>query len=218
MPPEPLTLAFDTSVAQCAAALLWGDRIVAQRAEDMARGQAERLFPLLEELLREAGAEWRDLTRIGVGIGPGNFTGVRISVAGARGLALSLDIPAIGVSTFQALSHGLTGPIFASVDGRAGGMYFQKFDGIAVGDPVTGAADALPAELYAGGMQIVGYDAEAIAEQTGAKMRAARHPVAVAIASIAASANVAGAPRPAPLYIRAADAAPARDLAPKILP
>ena len=106
---DPTVLAFDTSAAHCAAALLSGDRILASTCEAMSRGQAERLMPLLEELLTSAGLTWQDLSRIGVGIGPGNFTGIRISVSAARGLALGLGIPAIGVSTFEALqSEGET--------------------------------------------------------------------------------------------------------------
>ena len=101
--PDPLrVLGFDTSAAHCAAAVVCGDRVLAERAEPMTKGQAERLFPLLEELLAEAGLAWSDLDAIGVGVGPGNFTGVRISVAAARGLALSLGIPAIGVSATEA--------------------------------------------------------------------------------------------------------------------
>ena len=106
---EPLVLGFDTSAAHCAAALLCADRVVAQHAEDMGRGQAERLFPLLEELLAEGGVTWRDLTALGVGTGPGNFTGIRISVAAARGLALSLGpaVPLIlqGAAPVQAWSN-----------------------------------------------------------------------------------------------------------------
>jgi tRNA A37 threonylcarbamoyladenosine modification protein TsaB len=86
--------------------LLGGGRVLVTRAEEMGRGQAERLIPLLEEVLAEGGVTWRDLARIGVGIGPGNFTGIRISVAAARGLALALEIPAIGVSTFDAICAG----------------------------------------------------------------------------------------------------------------
>ena len=59
----------------------------------MARGQAERLVPMLEEMLAEAGLGWRDLDALGVCTGPGNFTGIRISVSAARGLALALDVP-----------------------------------------------------------------------------------------------------------------------------
>ena len=102
MPSDTRLLAFDTSAAHCAAALLSGDTILAARSEEMGRGQAERLVPLLQEVLAETGTTWADLTRIGVGIGPGNFTGIRISVATARGLALGLGIPAIGITSLFA--------------------------------------------------------------------------------------------------------------------
>ena len=104
---EPLILGFDTSAAHCAAALLCGNRVIAAMAEDMTRGQAERLMPMLEEVLDQGGAAWADLTRIAVGTGPGNFTGIRLAVSAARGLSLSLGVPAIGVSGFEAIcAHG----------------------------------------------------------------------------------------------------------------
>ena len=81
----------------------------------MGRGQAERLMPLLEEVLAEGGARWGDLNRIGTGVGPGNFTGIRISVSAARGLALALDIPAVGVSTFDAIGLEATGAYLPAV-------------------------------------------------------------------------------------------------------
>ena len=90
MASDPLVLGFDTSAAHCAAALVRGDEIFASKALQMSRGQAEHLMPLLEEVLASAGVSWSDLDAIGVGIGPGNFTGIRISVSAARGLALGL--------------------------------------------------------------------------------------------------------------------------------
>ncbi|TGN47811.1 tRNA (adenosine(37)-N6)-threonylcarbamoyltransferase complex dimerization subunit type 1 TsaB, partial [Paracoccus liaowanqingii] len=102
--PDLIVLGFDTSAAHCAAALLQGGALVAARHEDMAKGQAERLMPMLEELLVEAGLGWRDLDVIGVGTGPGNFTGIRVGVAAARGLAVALRIPAIGVGAPEALA------------------------------------------------------------------------------------------------------------------
>lgn len=107
MRPEPAILAFDTSAAHCAAALLSGDRLLALRTEPMEKGQAERLMPLLEEVLAEGSLGWADLDALAVGTGPGNFTGVRIAVAAARGLALALGKPALGVSRFEALALGL---------------------------------------------------------------------------------------------------------------
>jgi tRNA threonylcarbamoyl adenosine modification protein YeaZ len=120
-------LAFDTSAAHCAAALLLPGGRVLTRLEPMEKGQAERLMPLLEDLLREAGLGWSDLTRLAVGTGPGNFTGVRISVAAARGLALGLGIPAIGITRLEALAYGLPRPITVVEDARRGEVYVQGF-------------------------------------------------------------------------------------------
>ena len=69
MPPEKLVLAFDTSAAHCAVALLLGNAVLVQRLEEMHKGQAERLIPLLEDVLTKAGKDWTDLDAIGVGIG-----------------------------------------------------------------------------------------------------------------------------------------------------
>lgn len=186
---EPLTLGFDTSAAHCAAALLCGDQVLAARAEEMGRGQAERLMPLLEEVLEEAGVTWRDLARIGVGIGPGNFTGIRISVATARGLALSLGIPVIGISTLEAI--------------RAGA------------EPGT---PCVPAPRDRGYVQRVGQAPELVAMADVPDALLPPPPVLLAerIARLAARAPDNGPP-PAPLYVRPADAAPARDAPPVIL-
>lgn len=93
----------------------------------MTKGQAERLFPLLEELLAEAGLSWSDLDAIGVGVGPGNFTGIRISVAAARGLALSLNIPAVGVSATEAVACDAPRPCRAVVPLREEEVVWQDF-------------------------------------------------------------------------------------------
>ena len=214
MPPEDLILAFDTSAAHCAAALLLGERCVATRLEPMAKGQAERLFPLLEELLAEAGAAWRDLTAIGVGTGPGNFTGVRISVAAARGLALSLKVPAIGVSAFDALAHGLARPLLASVDARRGLAYVARMGSDEV--PVLCSPGDLPSDWA--GLPIVGHDAAAFAAAQGGRMIGAAASPAEAIAREARARRGVEQPRPAPMYLRAADAAPSSDPPPVILP
>jgi tRNA threonylcarbamoyl adenosine modification protein YeaZ len=120
-------LAFDTSAAHCAAALLWDGGLIL-RDEAMDKGQAERLIPLLEEVLAEAGLGWRDLKAIAVGTGPGNFTGVRIAVAAARGLALGLGIPAVGVTRLEALAFGLPRPVTVIEDARRGEVYVQVFN------------------------------------------------------------------------------------------
>lgn len=190
---DAYTLGFDTSAAHCAAALLCGPRVVARRAEEMTRGQAERLMPLLEELLAEAGIGWADLARIGVGVGPGNFTGTRLAVAAARGLALALEVPAIGVSGFQVISHGETRAHVAAIPAPQDHLYIERPDGTQA---------ALPR-------------AEAEALGTPLRLLPAPEEMASRIALIAAQATP-GAP-PAPLYLRGADAAPGRDVPPRIL-
>ena len=197
MPSEPLVLGFDTSAAHCAAALLSGDQIIAVRAEEMGRGQAERLMPLLEEVLAEGGADWSDLDAIGVGIGPGNFTGIRISVSAARGLALALNIPAIGVSSFEAIALDLDHPAIPAVPGPRGQAYIApegQLPYLATGDAVSEIAQDVELAMP---------DADKLAPN---------------IARIALSRlSDPDLPSPAPLYIKAADAAPPRDPAPVIL-
>lgn len=163
--------------------------MLVSRAEPMGRGQAERLMPLLQEVLDQAGFAWSDLDRIGVGIGPGNFTGIRISVAAARGLALSLGIPTIGISTLDAIrAQARVGtpcvPAPRDMAYTQTGKAAPELVAMAtVTDPVFPPEPALLAEL---------------------------------MARLSAQAAQDGPP-PAPLYVRPADAAPARDLPPVIL-
>ena len=186
---EPLTLGFDTSAAHCAAALLSGERVLACRAEEMGRGQAERLMPLLEEVLAGGGARWCDLDRIGVGIGPGNFTGIRISVAAARGLALSLGIAAFGINTFEVIRAGMSS-----------------------GTPAVPAPRGMVHVLGPGAVPVL----LPAAEVTDPVWPPFPADLAQAIAILAQIAP-ADTPPPAPLYVRPADAAPARDAPPLIL-
>ena len=192
MPSKLLVLGFDTSAAHCAAALLCGDRVLAASAEEMGRGQAERLMPLLQDILSEANKNWDDLDAIGVGVGPGNFTGIRISVSAARGLALALDIPAVGVSTFEATSFDYNEDHVATVPAprdqfyacEPGGLPRLEIGPVATDKPVYRPPTAIRL-------------AENIARLAGTRMDTSE--------------------RPAPLYVKAADAAPSRNPAPTIL-
>lgn len=201
-------LAFDTSAAQCAAALLCGDRVWL-KIEAMDKGQAERLLPLLAELLAEAGLAWRDLAAIAVGTGPGNFTGVRISVAAARGLALGLGIPAIGVTRLEALAHGLPRPLTVIEDARRGEVYVQSFTDAGAGP----ARIAAPGDLGVVEVMQTGSGCEG----SGCEGVAAAMPLVQAMAQIAAGRRDSVQPRPAPFYLRGADAAPPSDPPPLIL-
>ena len=196
----PLVLGFDASQAHCAAALLRGDAVLARAREPMARGQAERLFPLVEAMLRDAGLGFGDLAGIGVCTGPGTFTGARVGVAAARGLALALGMPAIGVTALEAAALD-AGPCAAVASAGAGWVGLQR-----PGEPPRLVAGG-GAEEAAGGLPLVGW-------ADGA--RAPAHPLAVAVARIAASRLHAPRPRPAPLYLRPPDAAPPREAPPAV--
>lgn len=173
----------------------------------MDKGQAERLLPLLEDLLAEAGLGWDDLTRIAVGTGPGNFTGVRIAVAAARGLALGLGIPAIGVTRLEALAHGLPRPLTVIEDARRDEAYVQEF-GTATPTARLIALPDLPQALAT---------AFTTGSAAGPDALPPARPLAEAIALIAATRPLPQA-RPAPFYLRGADAAPPADPPPVILP
>ena len=174
----------------------------------MATGQAERLMPLLQGLLDEAGIGWHDLTALAVGTGPGNFTGVRISVAAARGLSLGLGIPAVGVTTLEALAHGLPRPLRVVEDARRGMVYLQDFPAEgAPGPAALVAADALPPG-----------PALCTGSAAGATALPPALPLALAIAQIGRSRAAGPQPRPAPFYLRSADALPPADPPPAILP
>lgn len=222
----PNILAFDTALPHISAALLAGERLV-ERTEEMGRGQAERLMPLLEEVLAEAGRTWRDLDLIAVGIGPGNFTGIRISVAAARGLALGLGIPALGVSMFEVLLDPvapLSRPAeLLSLEAPRGQAYVQPFRfGAAVAPPRLIDPSQLPEGLETEGQIVRGFRADEIARALDAPHETfGPSRVATRMAAIARLRWQAGtldpAGRPAPLYVRPADAAPPRDPAPVIL-
>jgi tRNA threonylcarbamoyladenosine biosynthesis protein TsaB len=207
LPPDAIVLAFDTSAAHCAAALLSGEHVLAQALEPMEKGQAERLLPFLEDVLCAAGTGWSSLAAVAVGTGPGNFTGVRIAVAAARGLALGLGIPAIGVTRFDALAHDQPRPLTVIEDARRDEVYVQRMD-----------ADLPRLSPLADAIRLGGPFAGSAAHLTGAAVVAPRWSLAVAIARVAKSRLGQTNPRPSPFYLRGADALPPADPPPRILP
>jgi len=185
-------LAFDTASAHCAACLLV-DGTPVVRVDPMAKGQAEHLMPMLEEMLQGAGLTWQDLDAIGVGTGPGNFTGIRISVSAARGLALGLRVPAVGVTHLEAQVHGLPRPVTAQCAAPRGQVYVQTFAEAISAPNLVPADNANAAPMLPPATLITN------------------------MAEIAAARFSTTQDRPAPYYVRAADAAPPRDAAPMIL-
>ena len=209
-----MILAIDTSAGQCAVALLGAGEPVSERAE-MDRGHAEALFPMIEAVLARAGAAYPDVTRIAVCTGPGSFTGVRIGVAAARGLALSLGIPVIGVSRFEALAAEAGGPVAVCLAGRGRTVYVQCFG--------AGGEPSEPARMV-GADEVAGAVPPDIARSAGdaahlftgdSALLAKGLPDPAVIARLAGGRPPLEPPRP--LYLRGADAAPPREAPPPLL-
>jgi N6-L-threonylcarbamoyladenine synthase len=205
-----LILAFDTSAAHCAAVLVSGDAVLARCHEEMVRGQAERLFPLLLDLLGEAGVGWGDLAALAVGTGPGNFPGLRVAVAAARGLALSTGLPAFGVDGFAARAEGAPRPALVCIAAPRGAVLVRRVGGDPDSAVTTMTIDQARALALRESLQLVG---EAVGAQPAL-------PLVEAIARVTRRRHAAGETpaRPAPFYVRPPDAAPARHEAPKVLP
>ncbi len=212
-----MILGFSTAGPYCGVALFDNGGVTTALHEELPKGQAERLMPMMEEVLETGGATFGDLKGIGVGIGPGNFTGIRIAVSTARGLALGLGIPAVGVSVLEALAFGHAGPVLASIAAGRDRLYLQRFGtGLARGPELVSDAD-LAAWAHPG-LTCIGNKEHQIAAAISATAGPASFFPASAIACITATRYKSETERPSPLYLRQADAVPARDVAPKIIP
>lgn len=214
-------LAFDTSMAACSTAV-WRDGVVAHRFQAMSRGHAEALLPMIREVMAEAGATFANLRAIAVTRGPGSFTGVRVGVAAARGLALAADKPIIAATTLEVIAQRAATrltpeqadkPFIVAMDARRGELYCQQFaNGRAVSD-----AQALSPENCAHTMPheaciAVGSGAPLLAKAAGPERRViALMPDALPDAADLAAICADRAPETAPLsplYLRAPDAKP----------
>lgn len=202
--------------------------MLAARGEIMARGHAKALMPMIAAVMEEAGLSYDALGRIAVTIGPGSFTGVRVGVAAARGLALAARKPAIGITTLEAFAAGINAhaEFLIAHDARRGELYVQAFS--AAGAP-AGGPQVLPPDRAAGlwrpGMAIHGTGAGLLADAVraaGAAPVMAEAPLPpgpdpAAIARLAAKRPVPEDP-PVPLYLRPPDARPQGPPAPREKP
>ena len=215
-------LALDTSMGACSTALLRHDGVLFARQERMTRGHAEALMPMVADVMSESGVAFAALDRIGATTGPGSFTGVRIAISAARGLALVTGAKLFGVDSLtvmakQALATRIAGgaPFAVAVDARRGMLYFGLYDGAArkLDGPLLIAPDHA-ANLLPGALRTaVGSGAATLAEAAasrGALIAARLLDLEPSATELAALARDSGETVPVlqPLYLRPPDARP----------
>jgi tRNA threonylcarbamoyladenosine biosynthesis protein TsaB len=227
-----LILAIDTALDVCAAAILdtGPGRLIAQASQAMKRGHAEALMPLLAGVMKEAGLPFAALDRIAVTTGPGSFTGLRVGLSAARGIALAANKPVVGLTTLSAYAAPVIGedeahPILSAIDARHDQVYFQVVggDGASLVEPrLAPIADALEAARF-GAPFLVGNAAAMLAERwpkdapAPLKVDALAAPDIGWVAWLGAAADPATAPA-RPFYLRAPDAKPSFEVPPQGLP
>ena len=198
---HPVILAFDTSSAACTAALFDGGKCIARRDEVIGRGHAERLVPMIAEML-----DGRTAEKIIVGVGPGSFTGIRVAIAAAHGLAIGWNAELRGMSSLALLAAGVEGDgeVAAAVLGGHGELFVQQFNG-GTAEPTSELRNLVPADAarFATAKLVVGSGAERLVAARGSGESREAWPSA---------ANALKLPEqlrklpPKPVYARAPDA------------
>ena len=214
-------LAFDCSGASCSAAVLIDDRPAAQCFAPMERGHAESLLPMIETVLREAALTTAALDLLVVTIGPGSFTGLRIGLAAAHGLALARKLPAIGVTSFDAVKvdDPALRPLFVALESKRAELFLQRRDRADDRLPALVPPEEWPAILPPGPCFLAGDGAARLEAGLGrgdvAVLPGHGRPDSVALARLGTARWRAG-DRTAltPLYLRAPDTTAPRPAAP----
>ena len=205
-----IVLAIDTAGVDCAAAVFDSNTglVLGRVSETIGRGHAERLLAMIDEALAEAGLTLGDIERIGVTVGPGSFTGIRVGVAAARGLALALGVECVGVSTLEVLARTASEtdkPVLAAINAHRDQVYAQGFEaGFPKGEPLLLELDDYLASAAAPGAVLVG-SASALVADRNAETGPDHYPIEI-VARISATAKAQGKPKP--LYLRGPDAKP----------
>jgi tRNA threonylcarbamoyladenosine biosynthesis protein TsaB len=221
-------LAIDTALEACSACVLdtSANKVIALESQLMKRGHAEALMPLIARVMDQAGIAFTALDRIAVTTGPGSFTGLRVGLSAARGIALAADRPAIGVTTLSAFAAPIVGlgqgrPVISAIDARHDHVYYQVVAGdgsLLVRPNVAPIGEALRAAEF-GAPHLVGNAAAILAERWPAdtpppyKVNPQAAPDISWVAWLGAAVKPDTAPA-RPFYLRAPDAKPPKDSLP----
>ncbi|MET7332493.1 tRNA (adenosine(37)-N6)-threonylcarbamoyltransferase complex dimerization subunit type 1 TsaB [Nonomuraea sp. NPDC005650] len=202
-----LVLAFDTATPAVTAALHDGGRVLAEHTTIDARRHGELLVPTIERVLEEAGAALRDVTAVVAGSGPGPYTGLRVGLMTAQGLATTLGVPAYGICTLDAVAYGsgLAEAFLAATDARRKEVFWARYADMRT--RVDGPFVDRPADVPVAGLPVVGAGAGLYPELLG-ESDAPPYPYAGALAALAAERLAQGTPLdpPRPIYLRRPDA------------
>ena len=201
-------LAVDTALGACSVAVLDGGKVLSHRFEEMARGHAEALAPMVESAM--TGIAFNSLDRLAVTTGPGTFTGQRVGLAFMRGLRIALRKPLIGVTTLEAMAIATRADRAAAIhDAKRDEAYLLLWEKnrIVLEPVVVGFAEAVARIKAFGPCALAGTGAPAAAVSLGQEfsLSPVRQPDALWVGRIASASPVFDAP-PAPLYLRAPDA------------
>jgi tRNA threonylcarbamoyladenosine biosynthesis protein TsaB len=214
-------LAIEASGAGCSAALWRAGAILAERRVALEHGHAAALLPLVQAAMAEAaaaGLAWGDLAAVAVTVGPGSFTGIRVGLAAARGFGLALDIPVLGVTSFEAMAWGVPADMRAGrtlavvIDSGRASRFLQSFDAELrpLAPPAAIELDALPAALPAPPCLIAAAGRLPAAGAAGAAGRpvVASSPDAAVLAVLVAARRARGDSflPPSAVYLRPPDA------------
>jgi tRNA threonylcarbamoyladenosine biosynthesis protein TsaB len=210
-----IVLAMDSSTSACSAALWAEGKVLARRLSPMARGQSEALLPMVAEVMAEARLSFTDLNLLAVTVGPGAFTGLRIGLAAARGLALATGLPLAGVATTLAVAAGISAEerqgrkVLVAIESRREEKWLQVFDSaLQPLSEIRALAPGQAAGMVAGSLVVAGDAAELILPHLPGAIAASfpGYPDAAQVAALAAVQWARGESLPPePLYLREAD-------------
>jgi tRNA threonylcarbamoyladenosine biosynthesis protein TsaB len=221
--PEPVILALDSAGAACSAAVAVGERLLSAVRVDSQHGQAERLLPMVDSAMREAQLPPAAIDLVVTTVGPGSFTGIRVALAAARGIALATGARLIGVTSFAAVAAGVAQPshigapfILIAIESRREDLFVQIFDRrqtplgppaamlpVALGEVVNAITGAAPLLIAGDAAQRA---ARVLAGHTGTTILEQGVPEAVgALRAALRLPPLDGADTARPLYLRPPD-------------
>ena len=202
-----IILGIDTSLNNCSVSLSCGAILLAEKASSQIREKSENLFSLVDQVFNEANLELKSLTAIGVCVGPGNFTGLRIGISAAKGLAMALKIKVFGVSRFIALVES-NEPTIAIIKSTNEIFYTQEFINQKPSkSPTSQTLTELMSARYSPNTIISGDSAITLSQSLNLRFGMSESiPSAKHISSKILGYLENGGPSPAPLYVREPDA------------